>query len=503
MANKSPLLALSAEFRRSHPEVDFPVLATQLSLLPDLRYLEDGLRRSRLAIARYGNELAACLRAVPGNRFEPDDLLKAIDALLPWIELQEWPQDDPRRRVMVGEEGSTRHPLAGYCLSACFLWPNLFYAPEPLTGNGELALEAEDRYADLMGEFSMYVIAAQSTMDPGDYITFCERWWLSEHLPSRPPYPDRRVLNRVAHASRVMRRLTLVEYRELFHTLVQHADSIPFHGRVSMALESPWDDVEQKSLEALTRLLEDVRLGWRRPGAKSATATGRQRKASTRVTQQKLRDGFLRIPEQHAMTMQEVSTDGWRVLSVMPQAPTLETLTRELLLAKESEAIRLLVSDDSEGEAGLADIDQAALREQAGIEAERELDGLEWIPTEESAGAEAIESILLDEAARESEATAPPKTSGIAAHIRRFRYGHDLTKDRLTFREAHLILRALMLEPFDSPPREALVTLHASIALGRPLESLVGLQVHEDERSVQGTEGSIGYVLSKKRLSRV
>jgi len=153
-----------------------------------------------------------------------------------------------------------------------------------------------------------------------------------------------------------MRRLTLVEYRELFHTLVQHADSIPFHERVSMALESPWDDVEQKSLEALTRLLEDIRLGWRRPGAKSATATGRQRGISTRVTQQKLRDGFLRIPEQHAMTMQEVSTDGWRVLSVMPQPPTLETLTRELLLAKESEAIRLLVSDDSEGEAGLADI---------------------------------------------------------------------------------------------------------------------------------------------------
>ncbi|AND70632.1 hypothetical protein ATSB10_31780 [Dyella thiooxydans] len=499
MAGNSPLLALGKDFHRSHPEVDFPVLATQLSLLPNLRYLQDGLRRSCLAIARHGSELALCLRAVPGNRFEPDELVHSVETLLSWIDQQAWPQDDPRRKLMTGDWGTTRHPLAGYCLSACFLWPNLFYAPEPLAGNGKLLLDLDDRYADLMGEFSMYVIAAQATMDPAEYMAYCARWWHSKRLPSRPPYPDRRVLNRVAYASRVMRRLTLKKYRALLLALLQNADSAPFHERVSMALESPWDDVEKKALKALTRLLEDVRLGWRRPGAKSALATGKQRGTSTRVTQKNLRDGYLRLPEQHAMSMTEVSTDGWKVMSVMPQPATLKTLTQELLLAKEAEAISQLVEGDSEGEAELADIDLAALREQAGIEAEREIDGLEWMPVEESAGAEAIESILLDEVAGESESTAPPKSSSIAAHIRRFRYGHDLTKDRLTFREANRILYALMGEPSDSPAREALVALHASIALGRPLESLRALEVREDERSDQDRKGSIRYVLNKKR----
>jgi hypothetical protein len=490
---------LGEEFRRTHPGVDFPALATQLSLLPDLRYLEDGLRRSRLAIASHGTELAECLRAVPGNRFEPDELIHAMEALLTWIEQQEWPQDDPRLRVMVSEHEAGRHPLAGYCLSACFLWPNLFYAPKPIEGSGELALSLDKRYVDLMGEFSMYVIAAQSTMEPAEYMAFCERWWRSERLPSRPPYPDRRVLNRVAHASRVMRRLTLFEHRELFLALVQHADSTPFHERVSIALRSARDEAEQNSLEALTRLLEEVRLGWRRPDAKSAAATGRPRETSSRVTQQRLRDGFLRIPEQPAMMTTEVSTDGWTVLSVMPQPPTLETLTRDLLLTKESEAIRSLVQNEAEDDADLADEDLAALREQAHIEAEREIDGLEWMPADESAGADIIESILLDEVGEESGSATPPKTCGIGAHIRRFRYAHDLTKDRLTARQALAILHVLPREPRDSPAKEALAALHASIALGRPLENLVGMQICENKFDAQGTDGRVGYVLSKKR----
>ncbi|MDE1964099.1 MAG: hypothetical protein KGI42_09390 [Xanthomonadaceae bacterium] len=499
MAGNSPLLALGKDFHRSHPEVDFPVLATQLSLLPNLRYLQDGLRRSRLAIARHGNELGECLRAVPGNRFEPDGLLIAIDTLLRWIEEQEWSEDDHRRWIMTGDEGSTRHPLAGYCLSTCFLWPNLFYAPEPLAGDGEIAPQVVDQYADLMGEFSVYVIAAQSTMDPSTYMGFCEQWWRSNHLPSLKPYRDQRLRSRLEKASLVMRRMTLREYRELLLALVCDANAMPLHERISLALNSSWADHERKALTELTRLLEDVRLGWRRPDAKSALASDKQRGTSTRVTQKNLRDGYLRLPEQHAMSMTEVSTDGWKVMSVMPQPATLKTLTQELLLAKEAEAISQLVEDDSEGEAELADIDLAALREQAGIEAEREIDGLEWMPVEESAGAEAIESILLDEVAGESESTAPPKSSSIAAHIRRFRYGHDLTKDRLTFREANRILCALMGEPSDSPAREALVALHASIALGRPLESLRDLEVREDERSDQDRKGSIRYVLNKKR----
>lgn len=68
-----------------------------------------------------------------------------------------------------------------------------------------------------MAEFSGYIIAAQATIDPAAYITFCRQWWGAKQLPDRWLYPMPHLASRVAGASRAMRRLSRGEHRALLH----------------------------------------------------------------------------------------------------------------------------------------------------------------------------------------------------------------------------------------------------------------------------------------------
>ncbi|WP_293393882.1 hypothetical protein [Nevskia sp.] len=127
-----PLDEVVDDYRRTRrSSIDPWVLAAQLSLLPDLRYLQDGLRRVRGCLERAGDELEYCLRIVPGSRLEPRQLVAEIASLMTWIEERGWPADDPRMLPMARPSLSERHPLSGYCLSASHLWPLMFYGIPP------------------------------------------------------------------------------------------------------------------------------------------------------------------------------------------------------------------------------------------------------------------------------------------------------------------------------------------------------------------------------------
>ncbi|MHB1774021.1 MAG: hypothetical protein ACYCST_20255 [Acidimicrobiales bacterium] len=502
--------------------MDIPVLAAQLGLLPDLRYLVDGLQRSLACVRDHGADLDACLRAVPGRRLEPEALAEAIAKLIAWSGQQAWADDDPRVLPMavVLDQGADdilvdpqtpvlladpqestasgparaahgiRHPLAGYCLSVAFHWSNLFYTLEPAAA---LTLPEEGgaaAYGELMAEFSAYVLAAQSTIEADAYMAFVAEWWATDRLPTWPLYPDRRLGSRVASASRAMRRLTRLEHRALFSMLADRANGPSLSARIERALGATWDKPEELLLRAIDRLLESVQLdrhasseSGRRKRSGKTTST-----ASRSVVHNKFPDGYLRIAYQPAVLMIDSMDNGLRIECIAPMPPTEESLELELV----DEMLTDGESDEDELDAGDETVPAAnslveggdgarrSRRERAREEARIQLDGREWIPVQEGSGEGELVAIRIDEGVEDDEAAIASITSNrhVSEHVRRHRMAHGLSRGRLTVLEARALLAGLLRQPRESEMREVWVGVAASLALGRSLEDVARLQIH-------------------------
>lgn len=501
MSKRVPLLVLRDQYNRyRRGTVDFLVIATQLGIVPDLRYLVDGLERSRACISSFNAEMADCLRAVPGVRLEPDALVDEIQHLIRWAEAQGWDEHDPRLKDMARPLESDPHPLAGYCLSVAHHWANLFYTLEP--GRGRPAQAHPDRqpFESLMAEFSTYVLAAQSMVEPDDYLSFCSAWWSMGLLPERPLFADRRLASRLASASRAMRRITLIDYRDLFDALTDLRASQPFHERVSLALTHEWSEPEQRALDAIARLLEEVRVGWQRPGSTNSRGGAPRRPASRKTVHKKYKDGYVRVAETDSMMLSYQTDEGLAVELVQPMPLSVEGLARTLLAASWDDVENVNPFEVRKKGAE----DQGMQLEAALEEARIQLDGSQWIPAIDAAGSDDIEAVAinaLEVGLGVSSAGIHPGNSSkwAAEHVRRHHFAHGLTKSRLQFSDAKQVLEAIRREAPDSENIPGLICLHASIALGRSFDEATHLQIHSEMPALDAEDDRIHYVLESRQ----
>jgi len=539
LKGKSPLHVLASTLAGKRSGVDIPVLAAQLGLLPNLRYLVDGLKRSLSCVRAHGAELEACLRAVPGRRLEPDALADAIEEVLAWSRQQEWAKDDPRvlpmevvvdqevwhRRVASGAQAAVRdppdatdsgsasaeprirHPLAGYCLSVAFHWSNLFYALEPAAawsspGDGEAAV-----YDEMMAEFSAYVLAAQSTIDADTYMAFVAKWWTHDRLPAQSLYSDRRLASRVARASRAMRRLSCLKHRELFDQLADRANGSSLPERVERALGATLKEDDKVLLRAIDRLFESVQLD-RRPAGNDKARGQSGKKASTstrRPAHNKFKDGYLRNAYQPVVLTLDVMENGLRIESLTSMPHTVETLALELVERMPWNGSEDDDEDKETEDGTLQGGDRAAVveaskknrLERAREEARVQLDGQEWFPVQEGSGEGDLVALQIDQESEDDAAPIRAITSNrhVAEHVRRHHLAHGLSRDRLTLPEARVLLEGLLRQPVETEFREVWVGLAASLALGRSLESVSRLLIHDGKAHPGLTLGRIHYCL--------
>lgn len=495
---------LRLQFARRYPKaVDLRVIATQLGIPPDLKYLRDGLRLSRGCVAAYPDELAGCLRAIPGARLDVDDLIPAIDALVDWIDHQDWAADDERLWLMERQSETDPHPLAGYCLGVLHHWSNLFYTLEPSAGVSLPKRSGTQRYEELMQEFSAYVIAAQSTIDPADYDLYCQTWCVADKQPDAPPYEERRLASRVASASRAMRRITLVEYRKLFDALVDLQHDRPFHARVFDALLDDWGPAEAGILEAIARLLEDIKPGWMRPGNDGVDRTTGARISAKGTVRPRYRDGYVRVADSDVIVQVVVTEDGLAYEALRPAPQTAEGRAKTL-------ATQALEDDENEGESSEPVLDRAErkrLRDEQNrkylAEALARADGEEWMPVDDRAGGDVIEAALIEEdgdSAPESASKAAGSSSRWAAqHLRRSHFAHALWRDRLRLDEVRRLLGAMLEESPKSVGGPALICLHAALATGRPLKAATKLVITTDTAQTEPEADELTYRLDLKR----
>ena len=542
MKGKSPLQLLAQAFAGRSAGLDVPAVASQLGLLPDLRYFVDGLHRSLECVRAHGAELEACLRAVPGRRLEPEALVDAIQKLLAWSGQQAWADDDPRVMPMVvvldpgrdrpdesgapaapadmqeatapglvREPGGIRHPLAGYCLSVAFHWSNLFYTLEPSAAGQSPEESGAVAYGELMAEFSAYVLAAQSTIDADAYMAFVAEWWASDRLPARPLYPDRRLASRVATASRAMRRLSRLEHRELFGQLADRADGSSLPERVERAIARSWQKDDEGLLRAIDRLFESVQLD-RRPagGAEARRRSGKAASTSTRQpVHNKFRDGYLRIAYQPAILTVDAMESGLRIETLTRTPPTEETLALELVegMAWDGPEDSEEESSDGTTRGGEHDADDdgepagKSRREGARDEARIQLDGQEWMPVQEGSGEGELVALRIGEAGEDDQTgiTAHMSNRHVAEHVRRHHMAHGLTRDRLMLPEARAVLEGFGKLPAEAEFREVYVGLAASLALGRPLEGVSPLLIHEGDARPDRLHERIHYYLGSRQ----
>ncbi|HEX7326003.1 MAG TPA: hypothetical protein VF292_11730 [Rhodanobacteraceae bacterium] len=495
---QSPLAVLGHELKRAHVAVDLPLLATQLDIPPNLRYLVDGLRRSRRCIELFGDELAECLRAMPGPRLEPVAIIDAIDAVSEWCRAQAWPADDPRTCPMARSGDGAGHPLAGYCLSALFHWPNLFYSLEPADA---VPLDTGRRaggFERFMAEFSMYVLAAQATVDARAYLRFCREWWDNGALPGRSLFSDHVLASRTASASRAARRLSLAEHRELYEHVRDAGDGAPLHARVSAALSHPWGVDDQRLLNALARLIQTVRPGWYR-SAESHARRSRQPGSPRAVTRHaKYRDGYIRVVG-GAIGRHTVTEDGVAIEQVRPLPASEDDLARELLdtagaeFDEEDEVV--------DGGADAANVEPPLSREAAEREAAILMDGAQWFPAEEADDAPGLDTIEVGQPVPGGTVGGPGActSSWAAEHVRRANYALGLGVNRLTAADARQLLESMRQEPQSAIASPAVVALHASLALGRPLGQITAIEIHGDPPNLASDENHIYYALASRQ----
>ncbi len=459
--------------------------------------MQDGLRRVRGCVERAGDELEYCLRIVPGSRLEPTQLVAEITSLMAWIEEQGWAASDPQMLPMARLSSSERHPLSGYCLSASHLWPLMFYCipPDEPGGNEDAAA-----YERLMDVFTMHVIAAQSTATTGRYRQFCDDWWKSDTVPSRQPYSQRYLGGHIASASRVIRRMTLPEFRPLVDALAGASDGRRYHLRLQRLMKKDVCDDHHKYVSALCLLLEDVVPGWRRPGdwVTRAVAPGSAdvRRSEARRT---FADGYVRVFESSCIACEEATDSNLIVESFIPRPLDVEARAQELI----QERLELLAAHLDEVDAPTAG--KLSTKEARAL-AKEELDGQEWLPTGEAIADGSIEFVNLDESAldepqaRRRHGVASGNTTRWAQdQRRRFHYAHRLTPARLEQRAIQQLLAAMMRVPSDSEDARALVCLHAAIATGRPFKEGCRLFVVAEKPDRDETDERIRYVVATRQ----
>lgn len=457
-----PLAELIAGVRHRSNQYDPLTVASQLGLLPNAAFLDDGLKRSRDCISLYGEEIEYLLRAIPGSRLEPEGLIGGIDAMLAWVKSQDIVASDIRLAEMARESASAAHPLSGYSVSVAHLWANLFYSAAPSNSGGSSPVVVA--YETLMARFNAYVIAAQSTIVPGDYFAFCADWWRDDSQPQRSIYPSRRMASRVAAASRAMRRLSLPVYDELLDYLAGWPEESSFFERVIGASERKWSDELQGPLDDIMRLMEMIV-----PGLQSTHGTRRRDGAMgpRRETRQKFHDGYVRVSESNCLVSSYSTDDG---------LTTFETFVARPKTADESSAdlkaeLARGISEEPDAPAALPNIE----------EIRNALDGQEWMPTDEVVEAGQIDAVLISASgadARKVGVSPGTRSRWAEDHRRRHLLGHKLTPSTLGVVELREVLEAMMAVPPDSENGAALACLHAAIALGRTFDSASSLEVH-------------------------
>lgn len=474
-----------SQWANAHPRLrgDFSWLLTQLAVPHDLAYLRAGLGASQKIIHAHGDELSECLRVVPGRRLEPERLLLAIESALSNIELEQWSPSDERLAPIGRLSRDTPHPLRGRCLDVLHLWSIIFYSAEIDQGQLELA----QKYDALRDEFSVYVVAAQSMLSPRTYLAYLDEWARKDCQPADPLFDDSRLNSRVASASRAVRRLSLIEHRDLLDALVQD-DGDPLHFRIYLALQGEWPDEQKNLLLAVARLLEVVRPGWRRPDPPSAAGGAHSGRKAVGTRRRTLRDGFVRLSGADAMSFQDEFDDEMAV---------------ETILIHEEDSDWDFDEDEPDGAFLDGDEMLSAQKQRRKTQEEQELaaDGTEWMPLDCLAGPASVESMLVGDPEDEAEfAVRVPgikpasESRWVAEHIRRSHQQHALARGRLTFDDAQLLLAAMRSEPSDSPLAKSLVRLHTMLALGRGATELPGLQILDSD-SDSLDKGEIAYRL--------
>lgn len=475
-----PLAELIAGVRHQSNQYDPLVVASQLGLLPNLHYLNDGLERSRDCLSKYGEELEYCIRSVTGPRLEPGELLQGIDAMRAWVQTQGFAASDIRLAVMARESASAPHPLAGHSVSVAHHWTNLFYTSEPANSGGS----SPDVYKPLMARYGAYVIAGQSTISPCDYLAFTTDWWRDGVQPERSLYPSRRLASRVAAASRSMRRLSLPIHRELLDYLADWPDESALFERVLGAVERRWSEDQQGSLDAIMRLMEMIV-----PGLEGSTISERGRnstKGPRREVRQIYSDGYVRISESPCLLSSQ-SIDGVNYETVVSRPKSAEE--RLIEFRTDIEQVDSEEPDAPDAWPNIEDIHDA-------------MDGQEWMPTDEVVEAGQIDAVLVSSGAGGTEArkggVSPGTRSRWAAdHRRRHLLLHQLTPSTVGVGELRHVLGAMLTVPPDSENGPALACLHAAIALGRSFESASSLEVHASHPGWDLDPDRIYYVVDK------
>lgn len=449
------LLGLCRSLQHARPEVDALQLVTQLGIPPNLASLVDGMERTVACLTRFSAELDACLSIVLGDAMGADALVRGIQAALDWAATQPWPVDDIRLQLMQRPDPQSPHPLSRYCLSVLAHWPNLYYALEP-GDDSRQDDSAWSRYDVLMAEFSVYVLAAQATIDPAHYRDYVRTWCTNRRLPDAHLYPTTRLGSRVGNASRAVRRLTLSEHAALFHFLSDAAQGDALHDRVFRALRQPWTPDDTPLLEDIALLIEEVRPGWARPGVHSDRG---HRHGSHRASPHRtFKDGFVRIPEQDAVLTAYTADDGTTVQ-------------------------HLQQVDDADG---------------AAADPSQDDDERQWVPIGELGSDGDLEIVSLPPGEEEPYLGRPPN-SRIASHLRSDELGLAIRKERLSRTEVRVLLTALNRTSNADVPLEAAVTLHACLSLGRNVDEIKYLEIHDGNAHVNVAANRIHYFLGSRQ----
>lgn len=472
MAESCPVLVLCGALRPVLRDIDAAVLLSEIGVPPDLRYLVDGLRRTESCLMSFPDELDICLRAVLRSALEAQVVIEGIHKVLDWANRQKWSSDDPRMQPMQRPNAASRHPLAGHYLSALFHWGNLFYSLQP-NASGVKSGVLGGLFDRLMAEFSGYTIAAQAAIDPDRYLRFCHTWWASKQLPDFPLYESSRLASRTGNASRAMRQLSLSDHERLFLYLSDVTHGAALHSRVFSALKQSWPEPDQKLLDALALLLEEIRPGWQRPDMPQRRRRSPARTQRAFAQHRAFRDGYIRIPEQNAIRVNFV-TDGGVCVEHFQQLPGDSDMPEEA--AAEDDVVH---GTDASGKDGL--------------------DGAKWIPVDEQQTDGDIDALAVEHTDPEHRGELTSRWA--AAHLRRHQLALGITRDRLSQSEAHRILDELARPEAPASGREALVALHACLSLGRTIEDVTRLEIREGKAGPQTGTTGIQYFLDSRQWS--
>jgi len=450
----APMTTFRQAFRTRFTELPDPLaLWTQFGIPTDLRYLKDGLLRSRPTLTLHADELGLCLKIIPPTHqpLPPSELLKVLDGTLALLKEIGVTDTESMGRPMSRLGPDDPHPLNGYCLGALHHWANLFYTLEPKAAS---ALSAyRDSYEELMAEFAVYVIAAYSYQQPDRYLNYSMGWWKTGALPKALPFRSGDLASRVGGASRSMRKITLIEHHHVFRVLTDPDQGDNFHRRLYKALLiHNWSNDDASLLHQIALLLELVKPGWRRPDSSDRDYEPPENRARG-TARRKLRDGYVRLAESDAIVLPQVTDEG---------------LFTEVILSADEE------TTDKDGE-------------------------IDWSPLADRATSEMIETVeLSDEEAEKPVGTRTLRSRFVEDQIRRSHYAHPMAWTQLTSADVEHLRAALQRPPQIVEMAPLLALLHASLATGRSLESLRQLRITTSDIDPVFQQDAVQYSLSRR-----